>query len=202
MGAGVSSAVETQGGPGPDPGPLARRIAAGDAAAEHEFIQLFQRGVRALVRRHARPGDPAVDDMTQSILQGLLERLRRDAVEDLAALPAYIRNTVVFSVRAEYRRRAHRETSLDDAVAETLADTDTPERVAQREQLRDQVQALLAELPVARDREILRLHYLAEEDRDQVCERLQIDASHFHRVLFRARERLRKLLEAARVDPS
>jgi DNA-directed RNA polymerase specialized sigma24 family protein len=58
------------------------RIAGGDRAAEAEFVRLFERGVRVLVRRRCRPGDPIVDDLVQDVLSGVLERLRAGAIHD------------------------------------------------------------------------------------------------------------------------
>lgn len=183
-----------------DHGALVRRIGAGDRSAENEFVATFQRGVRALVRRHARPADPAVDDLTQNVLQNVLEQLRKSALNDPQALPAYLRNAVVFTVRAEYRRRGRQGGNETPESPDVLVDPDTPERQAQRAQLASLLHRMLAELRVDRDREILRLHYLVEEDRDTICDMLGIDTSHFHRVLFRARERLKELLAAAGID--
>jgi RNA polymerase sigma-70 factor (ECF subfamily) len=178
---------------------LVRRIGAGERPAESEFVAVFGPGVRALVRRHARPADPIVDDLSQNVLQHVLEQLRRGALNDPHALPAYLRNAVVFEVRAEYRRRGRRGEDATQPV-DDLAAADDPERQAQRDQLARLVREVLAELPVPRDREILRLHYLAEEDRDAICSMLGIDSGHFHRVLFRARERLKQRLVEAGVD--
>ena len=182
-----------------DHGQLAQRIGAGDPAAEIEFVTHFQPGIRALVRRQARAGDPAVDDLTQSILQSLIEQLRRSVLNSPEALPAYVRSAVVFAVRAEYRRRKLPDARAGEDAVEQLTDHDTPERATQRAQTHSLVLKLLGELSVDRDREILRLHYLADEDRDRICTRLCIKASHFHRVLFRARERMRDLLVSAGV---
>jgi RNA polymerase sigma-70 factor (ECF subfamily) len=49
---------------------LVARIAAGDRSAEASFVRRFGRGVRALVRRHCRPGDPIVEDLVQDVLTG------------------------------------------------------------------------------------------------------------------------------------
>jgi RNA polymerase sigma-70 factor (ECF subfamily) len=53
---------------------------------------------------------------------------------------------------------------------------------------------LLAELGTPRDREILTRVYLRDEDKDAICAALGVDATHFNRVLFRAKERFRELL--------
>ncbi len=179
---------------------LVERIAAGDRVAEAEFVATFQTGVHALMRRQCRPADPIVDDLVQSTLQGVLEQLRRSALNDPQALPAYVRNAVVFAARAEYRRRGRQGGNQPAESPDVLVEFDTPERRAQRDQLASTVRELLAELRVERDRALLRLHYLEEQDRELICEALDIDASHFHRVLFRARERLKTLLTAAGID--
>ncbi|MBS0555816.1 MAG: sigma-70 family RNA polymerase sigma factor [Proteobacteria bacterium] len=173
---------------------LTSRIAAGDRAAEREFVGRYAPGVRTLVRRHCRPGDPIVEDLAQDVLANVLMRLRAGAVRDAAALPAYIHSAVLHTTSAEYRKRRVEES---DRALEKVVIEDSPPRRFAAGQLGSMLRALLSELPVFRDREVLRQFYLEELDRDEVCDRLGIDADHFHRVVFRARERLRGLLERA-----
>jgi RNA polymerase sigma-70 factor, ECF subfamily len=173
---------------------IVARIAAGDRLAETEFVRTYQRGVRALVRRHCRPGDPIADDLAQDVLTRVLERLRVGAIRDSAALPAYVQATIVYTTSAEYRRRAPTDpiSAVDD-----LPGSDNPTDRVDSEQLAGVVRLLLEQLTVARDREILVRFYLEGSDRDEVCQQLGIEASHFHRVVFRARERFRELLDRA-----
>ncbi|HEY6942197.1 RNA polymerase sigma factor [Dokdonella sp.] len=173
---------------------LVARIAAGDRRAEHDFVRQYERGVRALVRRHCRPNDPIADDLAQDVLARVLERLRAGAIRDAAALPAYVQATIVHTTSAEYRARRATDgpAALDDMPA-----TDDPVERLGSDQLAALLRQLLAQLPVARDREILVRFYLDEQDKDEVCRSLAIDAAHFHRVVFRARERFRDLLHRA-----
>lgn len=173
---------------------LVARIASGDRTAESEFVQRFERGVRALVRRHCRPGDPVVDDLVQDVLAGVIERLRAGAINDSAALPGYVQAAAVYATTAEYRRRRPIQSV---AAIENLADAESPTLRLDADQLATVLRALLAEMPVARDREILARFYLDEQDKHAVCRALDIDPAHFHRVVFRARERFRALLEQA-----
>jgi RNA polymerase sigma-70 factor (ECF subfamily) len=174
---------------------LVARIAAGDASAETAFVLAFQAGVRALVRRHARPADPIIDDLVQDVLHTLITRLRDNALHDAATLPAYVRSTVVFVVTAEYRKRGRRgENDSNPQSPDDLPDPDQPDHHARREELCRSVHRVLAELSVDRDREVLRRYYLKEEDRDTVCAALAIEPDHFHRVLHRARTRMKELL--------
>ncbi|HET7064179.1 MAG TPA: sigma-70 family RNA polymerase sigma factor [Rudaea sp.] len=173
---------------------IVARIAGGDRAAESEFVRRFERGVRALVRRHCRPGDPIVDDLVQDVLTGVIERLRAGAIHDSGALPGYVQAAAVYATTAEYRRR---RPTQNDATIENLAGSDSPTARLEAAQLSTMLRTLLAEMPVARDREILARFYLDEQDKDDVCRVLDIDPAHFHRVVFRARERFRTLLEQA-----
>jgi len=174
-----------------------RRIAAGDRAAETDFVNSYQNGVRVLVRRHCRPGDPVVADLTQEVLARTLERLRAGAIRDLAALPAYVQTMVVHITSAEYRRR--RQTEPEQA-ADAMQSGDDPLRTALSDQLRALLRDLVRQLPTARDRELLVRFYLDEESKESVCRTLGIDDSHFHRVVFRARTRLRVLLDQAGIE--
>ena len=173
---------------------LVARIARGDRSAEADFVCRFGRGVRALVRRHCRPGDPIVDDLVQDVLTGVIEQLRAGAVHDAAALTGYVQAAAVYATTAEYRRRRPTQnvSSLDN-----LADGESPPARLHASQLAALLRTLLAEMTVARDREVLTRFYLDEQDKDAVCHALAIDPSHFHRVVFRARERFRVLLDQA-----
>mgnify|MGYP003906445333 CR=1 FL=1 len=173
---------------------LVARIARGDRAAESEFVRRFERGVRALVRRHCRPGDPIVDDLVQDVLAGVIERLRAGAIHDAGALPGYVQAASVYATTAEYRRR---RPTQNDSTIENLADGDSPAARLEATQLSRMLRTLLCEMPVTRDREILARFYLDEQDKDDVCRALDIEPAHFHRVVFRARERFRALLEQA-----
>ncbi len=188
----MNDALETK--PSIGDAELVARIAAGDRGAENDFVRRYQRGVRTLVRRHAREADPIIDDLAQEVLQHVLCRLREGALREAQALPAYVRSAVVFTTTAEYRRRGRRG---EEQFAEGFDPPDeslSPSLLAERRDTQAAVHRLLAELPVPRDRELLTRFYVHEQDRPEVCAALGIDESHFHRVVFRARERLRALL--------
>jgi len=179
---------------------LVRRIASGDPVAERDFVARFQPGVRTLVRRHSRPADPAIDDLVQDVLESVLRALRAGSVLDEGALPGYVRGTVVYTVQAHYRKRARRGEDRTDGDPADLVEEGDPASKAHADALVGTVRSLLDELGVPRDREILRRFYLQEQDRDEICTALGIETSHFHRVLFRARGRLRELLVRAGLE--
>jgi len=54
---------------------------------------------------------------------------------------------------------------------------------------------VIGELDGDRDRELLFRFYIAEEDKERLCEELGLTSLHFNRVLFRARQRYKELYE-------
>jgi RNA polymerase sigma-70 factor (ECF subfamily) len=172
---------------------LVERIAQGDRDAEDEFVRRYIGGVHGLVRRHTRPGDPAVDDLVQDVLSNVLQKLRAGALRDGTALPAYVRSTVVFAARAEYRQRRN----VDPIDPQKPDPGDSPAELAENADTRRAVTMLVGSLPTVRDREVLLRFYLGDESKESICARLHIEESHFRRVIFRARDRLRQLLNEA-----
>lgn len=180
---------------------LLARIARGDRHAEAEFASRFQPGVRALVRRHARPLDPSVDDLAQDVMEAVLRALRAGSILGEDALPGYVRGTVVFTVQSHYRKRARRRDDQPLDAAPEPADPEEPLARLERERLGHAVRQILTDLPTRRDREALDLFYLHEQEPDEVCRALGIDPPHLRRVLWRARERLRGLLTGTDLEP-
>ncbi len=173
---------------------LAERIAAADASAENEFVRCYRAGVMALVRRHARPFDADIEDMTQEVLQSAITALRDGRVRDHATLPAYLRSSVTFTVRSHYRKHHRRGEDRVVALDDSIPVNDDPSDNVTSHQLAALVRQLVGDLQIDRDRQLLERFYLREQSKQQVCTELGISDEHFHRVAFRARERLRGLL--------
>jgi hypothetical protein len=52
----------------------------------------------------------------------------------------------------------------------------------------------------ARDKLILYRYYIQEQGKEQICQELGLVQRHFDRVAYRARERLRKIVETTAID--
>jgi RNA polymerase sigma-70 factor (ECF subfamily) len=180
---------------------LADRIRAGDRAAESEFVRRYEHGVRTLVRRHTRPREPMVDDFVQDVLYQVLLKLRAGELHDAGALPAYLRATIVYATTAEYRRRASHGEAVASEALDGIASGSDPVEQVRTDQLARQLRTFLDALPVARDRALLFRFYIEERSKEEVCAELGIDPDHFRRVVFRARERLRELIERGGTEP-
>lgn len=185
---------------------LVTRISGGEQAAETELVERYSRGVLYLLRRITR--DPALaEDLHQETFVVVLERLRRSGLEQPEKLAGFVRATARNLFTGVVRKRLRRDTHSDSDRVERAMDRPADEsdvgvgaagqlgHVLSRERARAVRQAL-AELRTDRDRQILYRFYLLEENKETLCADLGLSDLHFNRVLFRARQRFRQVLEA------
>ena len=177
---------------------LARRVHAGDRAAEDDLVRRYGRGLLFHLRRMTADAGLS-DDLYQETFRVVLERLRGEGVAAPERLAGFILGTGRNLFLAGWRRQGRR--GERDAVDVTEVEVADPgpgqlDRVLREEETR-RVRRLLAELPTGRDRQILFRFYVAEEDKGAICADLGLSSLHFNRVLFRARQRLRELLASS-----
>lgn len=176
---------------------LVAGIRAGRKEAEGELAERYGRGLLYLLRRHC--GDPELAlDLRQDTLRIAIERLRGDSIDDDARLAGFLRGVAMNLLTAHRRKTSRRATYADSDNVEAAADERLgPYDEVSSQQVQTAVRQLLDELKTPRDREILTRLYLEEEDRETICDDLGIDAAHFSRVLFRAKQRFKDLLTEA-----
>jgi len=176
---------------------LSQRIGAGDRAAEAQLVERYERGVLYLLRRRTRDTELALD-LRQETFRIAIEKLRAKEIAEPDRVGAFVRGIAVNLAIAAVRKTARRATTADSDAVELVAAPDAgPDDAIALEQTRTAVRALLAEMSVARDREILLRFYIEDQDKEAICGALGVDSAHFNRVLFRAKQRFRELLERA-----
>ncbi|MEM7516922.1 MAG: sigma-70 family RNA polymerase sigma factor, partial [Planctomycetota bacterium] len=135
------------------------------------------------------------EDLCQETLRIVLTSLRGGRLKQPDRLVSFVRGTAKNLLRAEWRRRDRRGPH-EDVTQIPLAD-DAPgqwDRASLAED-RAHIRRVLDDLPSARDRQVLYGHYLAEEEKTEICSRLGIATGQFNLILFRARQRFRRLAE-------
>ncbi|MCG8434791.1 MAG: sigma-70 family RNA polymerase sigma factor [Gammaproteobacteria bacterium] len=174
---------------------LVRRIEQGDSAAESEFFLRYGRGVLYFITR--KTGDPDLaEDLRQETFRIVLERLRSRGLEEPEKLAAFVHGTASNLIMANRQKEYRRKTDTDSELLDNVAD-DHDEVVDEvsRDDEAAVIRKLLDEMRTDRDREILWRFYIHEEDKTVICTDLGLSDLHFNRVLFRARQRFKTLLE-------
>jgi RNA polymerase sigma-70 factor (ECF subfamily) len=148
-----------------------------------------------LLRRKLHDPQLAADVLNEAFATAL-EHLQAGRIEDPSLLAGY-----VFQVALNHERNHRRKF---DERHDHRVDSDTLDQMPARSSASDadldtrlmgHVRQVVLELTTERDREIVKRFYLDEEDKDVICRDLGLLPLHFDKVVFRARQRLRALLE-------
>jgi RNA polymerase sigma-70 factor (ECF subfamily) len=175
---------------------IARRVGDGDAEAEAALARRLKPGLIMLLKRRCAYDSELAADLCQDTLLIVLQRLRTRSMADPARLAGFAAQTARQLAFDSRRRYAVRKTSVDSAAVESAQIEASDNDSVQQASIASLVRKLLDELSNSRDREILRRFYLLEEDKEDICRSLNFASGTFDQVIFRARARLRALLQA------
>jgi len=175
---------------------IAQRIGAGDASAENQLVSRLRPGLLMLLRRRCSYDNWLASDLCQDTLVIVLQRLRKRSMEDPARLAAFAAQTARQLAFDSRRRTALRKTDVDTRVVESTELAAPQDDSVDRASTTSLVRKLLDELPAERDRELMRRFYLLEQSKEEICSALALAPGNFDQVIFRARARMRGLLQA------
>jgi RNA polymerase sigma factor (sigma-70 family) len=181
------------------PSMLVSQVISGDGQAEQEMANRYWRSLVFILNRRAQNLQLA-QDIAQDTFITVIQNLRQGKLNDPDALAAYIRNTGQFQLIAHFRKETRRDTH-------SFADhgLDIPDQMPDKspsllqqvngEMALGLVKQVIGELAADRDRQLLILFYLNEQDKKAICQKLSLTPAQFDRVLYRARNRLKTLVE-------
>ena len=173
---------------------LVQRIGLGDAAAEREFVRHFTRSVGAVLRRHVSDAELA-RDLAQDTLLSVLMALRGRQLRMPEMLASFVLQTARNMAANAQRKQVRQATRPDlDELASQIDDSRGPLEQLGDLDLAQAVQEAIGGLSVARDRDLLRRHYLEDAEREVLQADYGMTSTQFDRVLHRARRRLRTIL--------
>ena len=173
---------------------LVTRVKRGDPSAEASLVERYNRGLRYLLRRKTRDPELA-EDLLQETWAVALSRLRGESLDEPERLSGFLCGVARHLALNETRKAARQKTTPASDVIDLVPDEqDSPMSRVSRAEVSNTVRRLLGELRQERDREILHLFYVRELEKETICSQLGVDSSHFNRVLFRARQRLRDVV--------
>jgi RNA polymerase sigma-70 factor (ECF subfamily) len=152
-------------------------------------------GLRAQLARVTGSAELA-SDLLQDALVTVLQKLKSGEIHDAVHLDGYVYRVALNHLRNYRRKDRSRSLNLQsfgdpEGGTETVLPTDRVEA----NQWMEIARKLLQEVGSVRDRELLVRFYLQEEDKEKLCREFGLTELHFNRVVFRARNRFRELLQ-------
>src|ERR1051325_11033837 len=165
------------------------RLRNGDVETERHFTEYFSKLLRIKLRARFCQAQTIEDLRQETFLRVLVALKSKNCLQSPESLGAFV-NTVCQNLLFEFYRTKSR-TQLDlpdhlnipDERASTEAELVTEDR-------RRQVRQVLEDLP-AKDRELLRLVFYEEADKDEICRRFSVDRGYLRVLVHRAKSRLR-----------
>jgi len=166
-----------------------QRLANRDTAVEHHFSSYF--GDLLLLKLRTKVRSPQlIEDIRQETLLRVLRTVRDSGIESPKRFGAFVcgvcNNVMMELVRTEMR---HHNAASPLEQADDRVDLEAPLVTQQR---RRQVDSLLEELP-ERDRALLRMLFLEERDKNEICKRLKVREDYLRVLMHRAKVRFRSM---------
>lgn len=152
-------------------------------------------GLRAQLARVAGSSELAADLLHDAVVT-TLQKLNAGEISDPAHLDGYVYRVALnhlCNYRRKYRLRPITPGAGDASSPET--ETGGPTENVEADQWAKLARSLLQEISSVRDRALLVRFYLQEESKEDLCQEYGLTEPHFNRVVHRARERFRKLLQ-------
>ncbi len=170
-----------------------RRLKDRDQATESHFASYFGKRLKYSLRRKLR-SDDLIEDVRQETLLRVLVNLRSKELDRPMHLSGYV-NGVCHNVMLELLRAERRACSDEDEerTIEAVDASPAMEHVIAGQQMRKLVEEVLAKLS-AKDRDILRMLFLEDAEKDEVCEKMNVSREYLRVLIFRARQRFKAAL--------
>lgn len=171
-------------------------------AISNEFIKRHYTGLYTLLHRRIGDANIAQEILNEAVLTAITHS-RAGRVSDPKRMAGYVFRVALNLYRNHRREYANRPgVYASDEDVDQLPSQRATEEAAMDSSIVRQLVSIIASLPTARDREIVKRFYLDEEDKADICRSMGLSPMHFDRVVFRARQRMRSLLEAKGFEKS
>jgi RNA polymerase sigma factor (sigma-70 family) len=157
-------------------------------------------GLLSLFKRRLNDEDLAEDLIQQAFVESL-EKLAARQIADPGCFCGFVHGVARNLLRNHVRRMDNRrDARVANAVLDHLACDASPHEQHHRVGMAREVRRAIAELRVARDREVVRRLYLYDQSKDVICRDMGLLPSDVDKVAFRARRRMKRVLEARGIE--
>ena len=157
-------------------------------------------GLRLLILKSTHNESFAADLLNDAVAVAL-EHLQAGRISQPQQIAGYVYQ-VSMNLLRNHRRKM-------DERAEARADPEVLDRIAGEQvdslgeaAIAKQVRELIQSLSTYRDRDLVQRVYLDEEEKDALCRDLKLSPLHFDKVIFRARQRMKAILQKRGAKPA
>ena len=169
-----------------------RRLAEGDPSVEQHFTAYFGELIFLKLRGRVRSAQLA-EDMKQETFLRVLQRIRsQGGIDHPERLGGFV-NSVCHNVMLEFFRSDSRHPQLPETCPDPPDHSVDLEGALVDEERKRLVRSVLSELS-GKDRTILRMVFLDEVDKGEVCASMRVNRGYLRVLLHRARKRLKAVL--------
>lgn len=167
-------------------------ITISDLASEH------RRGLVSMLTNLC--GDPyRAEDLAHNALIIVIRKLKSGDVREPKRITQYLYSTARF-LHFGWYRRADNQLEFRESMEGLEVEIDNSEDAIEAAQRADLIRHSLQKLQQTRDREILTRSYLNGQTKQEICDALDLSTQHYDRVIYRAKNRLRTIVEAEQLE--
>lgn len=164
------------------------RLRSGDSETETHFTTYFGT-LLGLKLRHRLRSSQLIEDVRQETLFRVLRIIQNRGIEHPERLGAFVHavcnNVLLESIREDCRLRQMSEDGPEPV--DSSVDLDKP---IEGEEMREMIETVLEALP-AKDHSLLRMLFLQEMPKEEICRLLNVDGDYLRVLLHRAKSRFR-----------
>jgi RNA polymerase sigma-70 factor (ECF subfamily) len=177
---------------------LVSLIVKGNTQAETQMIVRYANILMNVLRKACADEDLA-KDISQETWRIVIEKVRANQIRDAAKLLQFIISIGKNQLVMHYRRPENKRTTSNacnqiqkelNAASIENAYYD-PEKTILCESMNQELRELICQLSKKRDQELMLRFYLQEQDKKDICIALDLQTTHFDRVIYRAKRRLK-----------
>ncbi len=176
-------------------GDVARGVKSHRPGAEGALVSLLRDRLVSDVRRHGMESE--AEDIAHEALLIAIARLRSGAIDDPDCIGGFVVGTVRKMIAARARQSIRRKTDVDSQVVDSQQSrNESLDEFIFGTEMRRKLRMLIAQLDSPRDSALLYRFYIRDEDMVSICADLNVTSRQLSRLLYRARQRLKKLIVA------
>jgi RNA polymerase sigma-70 factor, ECF subfamily len=147
-----------------------------------------------LLQRKLLNRELAADLLNEAIVIAL-EHLRSGRLGESERIAGYVFR-ITMNLLRNYQRNMNNRRDLRATIDSLPSLTHASEVNLDQQRIKELVRRVIESLGTARERDIVRRYYLDEETKESICTTLGVSPQNFDKIVFRARQRLKAVLES------